>query len=343
MDEKYMQRCLELALSGIGNVSPNPLVGSVIVYKNRIIGEGYHKKYGEAHAEVNAIESVKDKSLLKHSSIYVSLEPCSHFGKTPPCSNLIIKMGIPRVIIGTSDTCSKVAGEGIAMLKEAGCEVITGVYEEKCRELNKRFFCFHENKRPYIILKWAQTRDGFIDIIRKAGSDIKPYWITNDLAKTLVHKWRSEEDSILIGRNAALMDNPKLTVRKWYGKDPIRLVTDRNLKLPEYLNVFDNHTPTIVFTEEEKEDKNKLKYVKIDFSDSLNSILKYLYENKIQSVFVEGGTILHNSFINEGLWDEARVFTGDLEFGNGVKAPVFNKKPYFKECIGSAKLELFKQ
>ena len=244
--EKFMQRCIDLARLGAGNTAPNPMVGSVIVYDGKIIGEGYHRRNGEAHAEVNAINSVNDKSLLRHASLYVNLEPCAHYGKTPPCANLIASIGIPNVIIGSVDSAAHVSGKGIQILKDAGCEVTTGVLESESRELNKRFFTFHEKKRPYIILKWAQTKDGFIDILRNNNCSVEPTWITNEYAKTLVHKWRSEEQAILIGTNTALADNPSLTTRLWKGKNPIRIVFDRNLRLPQGLRVFDDKAKTII-------------------------------------------------------------------------------------------------
>ncbi len=336
-----MRRCLDLAISGAGFVSPNPLVGSVIVHNDIIIGEGYHKKYGQAHAEVNAINSVKDKSLLKNAILYVNLEPCSHFGKTPPCCDLIIGCGIKKVIIGTVDTCSAVDGGGIKKLKQSGCVVVTAVLEKECRDINKRFFCYHEKKRPYIILKWAKTSDEYVDILRKPGSGISPLGITDNISNMLVHKWRSEEDSILVGRNTALLDNPKLNVRKISGRNPIRMVIDPKLLLPDNLHLFDGSTPTIVFTAYNKKEKKNLKYIKIDFCDDINSILKSIHDNNILSVIVEGGPILQKSFIEKSLWDEARIFTGNTEIGEGVKAPELEGQLYSKEIIGNTNLEIF--
>lgn len=340
MNEMFMRRCLDLAISGAGNVSPNPLVGAVIVFNKKIIGEGYHKKYGQPHAEANAINSVKNISLLKDSSIYVNLEPCSHFGKTPPCSDLIIKSGIKKVVIGTVDTCSRVAGSGINKLEKSACNVITGVLEKECREINKRFFCFNEKKRPYIILKWAQTRDGYVDIIRTPGSGTGPLRITDNLSDFVVHKWRSEEDSILVGSNTALMDNPVLNVRKLAGRNPVRLVVDRKLLLPNSLRLFDGSIPTKVFTEIEKPGKTNLEYVKTDFSDSINSILKSLFDNEIISVFVEGGPALQKSFIEQGYWDEARVFTGNMKIERGLRAPEIKGRLISKESVGNTSLEI---
>jgi len=327
LHETFMSRCLQLAENGLGNAAPNPMVGSVIVHNNKIIGEGFHRKCGEAHAEVNAINSVKDKELLKDSTLYVNLEPCSHYGKTPPCSNLIIQHKIPRVVIGCKDTFSLVSGRGIEQLKNAGCAVIVGVMENEARWLNRRFFTFHEKKRPYIVLKWAQTIDGFVDVKRNENEPSKPFWITNDLCKRLVHKWRSEEQAIMVGTNTALKDNPQLNVREWFGNMPLRIVTDRNLRLPKNLNIFDNSQKTLIFNSLKNEISDKIEFVKIDFSEnkknSVLQILEKLYERNILSVFVEGGSELLNTFISNHLWDEARVFTGHKYFYEGTKAPDF--------------------
>ena len=341
--ERYMQRCIDLALQGFGNTSPNPMVGSVVVYDNKIIGEGYHKKCGGPHAEVNAINSVKDKSLLKESTLYVNLEPCSHFGKTPPCASLIAKLGIPRVVIGTIDTASHVSGKGIQILKEAGVDVLVGVLEKESRELNKRFFTFYEKKRPYIILKWAQTKDGFIDIERNENSEIKPTWITNEYAKTLVHKWRSEEQALLIGTETALKDNPSLTTRNWKGRNPIRIVFDRNLKLPHHLNIFKPEAETLIIADvslKNKEQKLNNEKVGIKFVDYKNDLytqlFKILIDKSIQSIIIEGGAKVLNSFIENDLWDEARIFIGDKKFGKGVKAPEINYENGAVEYIGNS-------
>ena len=239
IDEKYMKRCLDLAILGNGNTAPNPMVGSVIVYNGKIIGEGYHQKCGEAHAEVNAIKSVKDHELLKKATLYVNLEPCAHQGRTPACSLLIRTKQIPRAVIGCIDTFSKVAGKGVEILTNSGCDVTVGVLEKESREINRRFFTFHEKKRPFIILKWAQTLDGFIDKMRTPDMPIKPIWITNELARTVVHKWRSQESAIMIGTNTATKDNPKLNVRDWTGENPVRVVVDRNLRIPQSAYIFD--------------------------------------------------------------------------------------------------------
>lgn len=322
-----MARCIELAKKGLGNTYPNPLVGAVIVYKDQIIGEGYHHKAGEAHAEVNAIKAVKDQELLKKSTIYVSLEPCSHYGKTPPCANLIIDKGIPNVVIGHVDPFAEVAGRGIKKLFEAGRHVHVGVLENECAELNKRFFCFHQKKRPYIILKWAQTADGFIAPDHQNKGEI--FWISNAYAKQMVHQWRTQETAILVGTSTALKDNPQLSARQWHGKQPTRLVIDRNLQLPETLQLLDQSQPTLVFHDMEfnQASQQNLTYVPIDFSkDVINQILAQLYQNNLASVIIEGGQNTLQHFINENLWDEARVFESQSKLKSGIKAPKFTSK-----------------
>jgi len=329
----FMQRCLELALLGMGDVAPNPMVGCVVVRDGIIIGEGYHQKIGGPHAEVNAIRSVKNKELLSQSVLYVSLEPCTHFGKTPPCTNLIIENRIPKVVIGTVDPFIKVAGKGIEHMQNAGIEVVVGILEKECRELNRRFFTFHENKRPYILLKWAQTLDGFVDTDRTETQH--PTWITNALSKRLVHKQRSEESAILIGTNTAEFDNPALTVREWTGNQPIRMVIDRVGRLNQDLTVFDGKAPTWVFTEKDLPEKGNIKYIRLDFDqDILPQMMSELYNRNILSVVVEGGSILLNSFLQDGLWDEAFVYTGNQFFGKGVPAPNISG-----ETIGFEKLD----
>lgn len=324
-DEKYMLRCLELAKDGFGNVAPNPMVGCVIVCEGKIIGEGYHQEYGKAHAEVNAIHSVRDKSLLQKSTLYVNLEPCAHFGKTPPCANLIVEHNIPRVVIGCVDSYSEVSGKGIEKLRNAGIEVTVGILENESLELNKRFFTFHNKKRPYVILKWAETQDGFIDVDRpldKSRDTTADNWITSPLSKQLVHKWRSEEAAIMIGTNTALNDNPQLNVREWKGENPTRIVIDLNDRLPESLNIFDKSIPTVVFSLSKETSTNNLTYVKInDTKTLLQEVLYELYKRNIQSVIVEGGATLLQSFIDHNLWDEARVFVGNRKFKSGLKAP----------------------
>ncbi len=321
-DEFFLKKCIKIARLGIGSVSPNPMVGSVIVYKGEVIGEGYHEKYGLDHAEVNAINSVEDKSLLSKSTLYVNLEPCSHFGKTPPCSDLIIKYKIPKVVIGCMDTYSEVDGTGIDKMRNAGIDVQVGIMKNESRELNKRFFTFHEKKRPYIILKWAESKDGFI----APKNQTEPFWMTSNKSKKLVHKWRSEEDSILVGRITAEKDNPSLTVREVSGVNPIRLVIDKDLKLSKNLNLFNSESKTIIFNKMKTDNSSKNNYIKINFNNMINSILKELYKQKIQSVIIEGGTKTLQSFIDENIWDEARVFTTDIKLKNGVKSPIIKGK-----------------
>lgn len=322
-----MARCLQLALKGKGRVAPNPMVGSVIVHNNVIIGEGYHKKCGDVHAEVNAINSVIDKSLLSESTIYVSLEPCAHFGKTPPCSDLIISHKIPNVIIGMQDPFSKVNGLGIKRMKDSGCNIKVGSLEDKCLELNKEFITFHTKKRPYIILKWAQTLDGLIDKVRNDDDDQKPNWITNEVCRSLVHKWRTEVQAIMVGTNTAKIDNPKLNIRSWSGNSPLRIVIDRNLKLPKNLNLFDQTLPTLVLNELKNGKDNNTEFYKIKFNNTfIKNLMLLLFERNIISLFIEGGKDFLNSFINENYWDEARIFTGNSYFNKGIKAPIVNGK-----------------
>jgi len=338
-DEIYMKRCLELAALGLGKTYPNPMVGSVIVHGGKVIGEGWHKKAGEAHAEVNSVNSVVDKSLLKEATIYVNLEPCAHFGKTPPCASLIIKHKIPNVVIGCIDTFSKVSGKGVTMLKEAGVKVKVGVLEKECLESHKRFFTFHQKKRPYIILKWAQTKDGFIaPLVQEEG---KPFWITSPESKKLVHKWRTEEASILVGTNTAEKDNPALTARLWNGCQPLRIVLDRTLRLNDNLQVFDESIKTVVFTEKLKTSTSRTKYIQTDFSKLHENILNELYKRNIHSVIIEGGRETLQAFINESLWDEARVFVGEERLVNGILAPVLNTNPKSEERISKDILKLY--
>jgi diaminohydroxyphosphoribosylaminopyrimidine deaminase / 5-amino-6-(5-phosphoribosylamino)uracil reductase len=328
LHEKYMTRCLQLALLSEGNVAPNPMVGAVLVYDDNIIGEGYHEQFGQAHAEVNCINSVNEsnKALIEKSTLYVSLEPCSHFGKTPPCANLIIENKIPYVVIGCKDSNKEVNGKGIAILKAAGVNVVEQVLEKECLEINKRFFTFHNQQRPYIILKWAQSKD------EKIGSeDGKRIFISNEFTNRLVHKWRSEESAILVGTTTAENDNPSLTTRLYPGKNPLRLVIDMDLKLPFSLNLFDKKTDTIVFSKLKEEENKNLSFIKIDGeTDMLQSIMKVLHKKNIQSVLVEGGAKLLQSFIDIGLWDEARVITNEsLIIDNGIAAPALTNSKLF--------------
>jgi diaminohydroxyphosphoribosylaminopyrimidine deaminase/5-amino-6-(5-phosphoribosylamino)uracil reductase len=335
--EKYMRRCIELAKNGLGTTYPNPLVGSVIVYNNKIIGEGWHKKSGEPHAEVNAVNSVKDKSLLKKSTIYVSLEPCSHFGKTPPCCDLIIENEIPNVVIGTIDPNIKVAGNGIKKLIEAGKNVTVGVLEAECLELNNRFFTFHLKKRPYVILKWAESQDGFIAPIKNLRKEQKPIWITNEFSRQLVHKWRSEEQAILVGTNTVIDDNPKLDVRNWEGNNPIRIILDQNNRIPKDSHIYDNKVKTIIISNlAQVNNGENTTFDVIDFERNLaNQILNPLYKHKIQSVIIEGGLRTLKTFIEENLWDEARIFIGNNCFISGIKAPIIALKNIKKHSIGN--------
>ncbi len=319
--ERYMLRCIELASNGLGKVAPNPMVGAVVVHGEDIIGEGFHQKYGDAHAEVNAIKAVKDKTLLSNSTLYVSLEPCNHFGKTPPCTELILSSKIPRVFIGSKDSNSTVKGNGIEMLQNKGVEVIFGILEKECKELNKRFFYFNEHKRPYVILKWAQSADGFI------GHELHGnHPISNEYSRQLVHKWRCEDAAILVGTTTAAIDNPNLTVRDYSGKNPLRLVIDWENKLASDLNLFDRKTPTLVFTRKAKKSLENLEYVEISASlNELDNILQVLAEKKVQSLLVEGGSKLLQSFIDTGNWNEARVFTSDIICSHGVKSPILRE------------------
>jgi diaminohydroxyphosphoribosylaminopyrimidine deaminase/5-amino-6-(5-phosphoribosylamino)uracil reductase len=317
------------------------MVGCVIVHEGKIIGEGYHQNFGGPHAEVHAINSVIDQKLLKHSTLYVSLEPCAHHGKTPPCSDLIVEKQIPRVVVGTVDPFAEVAGKGIAHMRKAGIQVEVGLLEEECRDINRRFFTFHEKKRPYIILKWAQTLDGFIDTDRTETQH--PTWITNALSKRLVHKQRSEESAILIGTNTAEFDNPALTVREWSGNQPIRMTIDRLGRLDPKLTVLDGKAPTWVFTEVEKPDSENLKYIRLDFSRNiLPQIVDELYRRNVLSVIVEGGSELLNSFLALNLWDRAFVYTGNQFFGKGVEAPHISGDLLDYKILDDCKLHILK-
>jgi diaminohydroxyphosphoribosylaminopyrimidine deaminase / 5-amino-6-(5-phosphoribosylamino)uracil reductase len=342
--EKYIKRCIELAKNGLGETYPNPMVGSVIVLNDVIIGEGWHRKAGESHAEVNAINSVEDKFLLKKATIYVSLEPCSHLGKTPPCANLIIDSGIKNVVIGIIDANIKVSGRGVEYLENNDCNVIVGVLENECKELNKRFFTFHTQKRPFIILKWAETADGFIDKLRDESSENLPNWISNQYSQQRVHKIRAEEQAILVGTTTAINDNPNLNVRSWNGNNPIRVVLDRTLKIPKTYNLLDGNVQTIVLTEKlpnESFQKNIL-FEEINFSNNVpKQICEVLFKHEIQSVIIEGGVQTLQSFIDKNLWDEAFVFVGDILFENGLKAPQIKKTPSKYEKISTDVLKVY--
>ncbi|WP_417429552.1 bifunctional diaminohydroxyphosphoribosylaminopyrimidine deaminase/5-amino-6-(5-phosphoribosylamino)uracil reductase RibD [Halpernia sp.] len=327
-DEFYMQRCIELAKKALGKTYPNPLVGAVIVYNKKIIGEGFHHKAGENHAEINAINSVKNKSLLPDSTIYVSLEPCSHFGKTPPCALKLKEVGFKKVVIGAMDSHEKVNGEGKKILEDSGIEVVSGVLEKECKELNKRFFTFHTKKRPFIILKWAQSGDGFLD------KDFRPTAIGNSLSKQRVHQSRADEHAILIGTNTALNDNPSLTTREVKGRNPIRILLDFNLKVPSDFNIFNSEAETIVFNSIKEETNGNIKYIKIQKENFLNYLMAKLYELQIQSVIVEGGSFTLQQFINENLWDECVIIKNEnLSLNNGTLAPKFSEIPFKTEKL----------
>ena len=332
--EKYMKRCLDIAEQALRDVAPNPMVGCVIVLNNKIISEGHHQYYGQAHAEVNAILAVEDKNLLKSATLYANLEPCSHFGKTPPCADLIIKHQIPHVVIGSIDTNSLVCGQGISKLKSAGIKVEVGVLEKECRTLNKRFFTHHEKKRPYVILKWAQTANGFIDTKRLMENKGKALQVSNTASRKLVHLWRSQEQAIMVGTNTALLDNPELTVRDIKGKNPLRITIDKQLKIPKHYHLFDKSTPTLIFTAKDLPSEPNLEYVKIDFEkEVVPQLLAELYKRNIRSLLVEGGEQLLNSFIKSELWDEAKVFVSEKKIEAGVHAPVLRHNPISSEDI----------
>ena len=339
--DKFMRRCLDLAVKAEGMTYPNPMVGAVIVYNGIIIGEGYHMKAGGPHAEVMAIDSVTEKSLLNKSTLYVSLEPCSHFGKTPPCADLIISHKIQKVVIGITDTSREVSGRGIEKLVKAGCEVVSGVLEEECRRINRRFFTFHEKKRPYITLKWAQSRDGFLDIIRPAGSSVEPYWITGKPERVLVHKWRAAEQSILVGAGTIRNDNPRLDVRNWKGNNPVRIILSRSGELNKYLTGNETNCTVIVFTENAESDFGKaLKVILNNKVPSALQIVDYLYKSGIQSVFIEGGSEVLHHFISTDLWDEAKIFSGNNDFKEGLKAPAIEGKHFSIADFGNSRLEV---
>lgn len=333
-DEKYMQRAIQLAEKGLGNVSPNPLVGCVLVKDEKIIGEGFHQVFGEGHAEVNAINSVSDQGLVAGSTCYVTLEPCAHHGKTPPCADLLIEKGIGRVVIGCKDPNDPVDGKGIKKLTGAGIEVKTGVLEKECRWMNRRFLTSIEKNRPYVILKWAQTADGFL---ARENGDSK--WISNESSRRLVHKWRGEEDAILVGLNTARNDDPALTVRDWNGKHPTRIVLDSNIELSSDLKLFDGEVKTLVFNRRENRDDEKIEFVKYD--GRLTSVLDALHERGIQSLIVEGGAKVLSSFIGEGMWDEARVFTSKEEFGSGIGSPSIGGLLLADQIETGDRLEIF--
>ena len=339
--EDFMHRCLDLARLGGIAVAPNPMVGCVLVKNGLVIGEGYHQKFGEAHAEVNAIASVQDTAAIEGATAYVSLEPCAHFGKTPPCSNLLIEKKVAHVVIATKDPNPKVAGKGIERLQKAGIQVTVGVLEDAARELNKRFFSFYEKQRPYVTLKWAQTKDGFLDKLR--GDNEKGInWITGEEARALVHHWRSQEMSILVGKHTALNDNPSLTVRDVAGQNPIRILIDSQLQVKNDLSLFSEAAPTLIFNRIKNDQTDGIEWIKIK-ETSTKLILEELYKRGIHSVMVEGGSRTLQYFIIDNVWDEAFVLVGDLKFEQGVKAPVLNKIPVKSHFFGTDQVFYFKR
>ena len=327
--EKYISRCIELGKLGIGNTYPNPAVGSCIVYNNKIIGEGFTSSFGNNHAEINAINSVKSKSQLKESTLYVTLEPCSHQGKTPPCTKQIINNKIPRVVVGLVDPYYKVSGSGIKQLKEAGIKVTLGVLEDKCKLHHKRFLTFINKKRPYIILKWAESNDGFI--APKTKNEVKPVWISNKYSRQIVHKWRSEEQCLIVGRKTITEDNPKLTTRDWYGKDPIVVIISKDNNINDNFNVYNSKAEKIIISKEIIDFKKPIAY----------QIAKILYKKNIISAIVEGGEKTLRTFLNENIWDEVRKFKSSVKFINGTKAPVVKTKPIVKSTINGDELLIF--
>lgn len=341
-----MQRCLDLAGNGLGSVAPNPMVGAVIVNNDRIIGEGFHTGFGKPHAEVEAISQVKDLSLLPGSTLYVNLEPCNHEGKTPPCTNLIIEKNIGKVVVSQTDPNSA-AGGGIARLRNHGVEVITGVLEKESRWLNRRFNTFHESSRPYLILKWAQTTDGFVDSIREVFDNVNPAWITDETCRRMVHKWRSEEQAILAGSRTILLDNPRLNVRAWTGNNPVRMTIDRTGTLSARgkgdhgspLRIFDGEIPAVIYTCTDNKNLPNAEFVRISPDEPVwPQVLSDMYKRDIQSVLIEGGPTLIETLISCDLWDEARVFAGPGWFGKGVRAPLFPFFPSQEGMVGNSRL-----
>jgi diaminohydroxyphosphoribosylaminopyrimidine deaminase/5-amino-6-(5-phosphoribosylamino)uracil reductase len=341
--EKFMQRCLTLAKGGEGTVSPNPLVGCVIVRENKIIGEGFHRTFGGPHAEVLAIASVKDKDLLTGSTLFVSLEPCSHHGKTPPCTDLIIRSRIPRVVVGMIDPFPAVAGKGVEQLRLEGIEVETGILEKECREMNRRFVTFHVKKRPYIFLKWAMTSDGYMDAGGGTGKRGYPVRISGPLSHLLVHRQRTTEDAVLVGTRTAWKDNPFLTARDWSGKNPVRIVIDRKLQLPSSLHLFDGEYKTIVFNEVKSLQTGNILWEKLESGNDLTAqIVHKLYEWNIQSLVVEGGADTLRKFIANDIWDEAHIYTGTQWYSEGVKAPEIKGEIIATEVLEESRLTVIR-
>ncbi|OYQ37755.1 riboflavin biosynthesis protein RibD [Flavobacterium cyanobacteriorum] len=342
----YMQRCLELAQHGLRDAMPNPSVGAVLIHNGRIIGESYTSAYGGPHGEVNCISSVaeQDRHLIPEATLYVSLEPCSHYGKTPPCCDLIINQGIKNIVIGTADPHEKVAGNGIKKLREAGRNVVVGVLEQECREMNRRFFTYHEKKRPYSILKWAESKDKFIAPLRQPDAEKKPVWVTYPYSRQLVHKWRSEEMAILAGTKTVLDDNPNLDVRDWSGPNPVRVVLDRQGSITPAYSVKNLKIKTIILTEQENcTNLENLIFEKIAFDEHLpRNCMEVLYKHNLISVIIEGGRQTLQAFIDAGLWDEARIFTGDVSFREGTPAPFIKGDATVKKYIGADELVILR-
>ena len=343
IDEKYMLRCLQLASNGLGLTKSNPLVGCVIVHENIIIGEGYHHAFGGPHAEVVAINQVKDHSLFKNATVYVNLEPCTHHGKTPPCSDLLIEKKVQRVVISNTDPFEKVNGKGIKKLRQAGIEVETGILEAQGKELNKRFFTFHEKKRPYIILKWAQSKDGWIDSVREDNAP-RILRISGSLSHILSHQWRAQEMAIMVGKNTVLKDDPSLTTRLVKGENPIRIIFDRDLTVPLNYKVFDHHSKALVFNAHRQEETRQVSYIQTVYNgDELTQVMEELYHRNIVSVIVEGGLQLLSSMIKTGLWDEARIFTAPILLREGVSAPYITGKMISTEKVGDDELTIIQR
>jgi diaminohydroxyphosphoribosylaminopyrimidine deaminase / 5-amino-6-(5-phosphoribosylamino)uracil reductase len=335
-EEKFMLRAIELAELGRGSVRPNPLVGCVIVHEDRVIGEGYHQKFGGPHAEVNAINAVENQNLLAEATVYVTLEPCAHHGKTPPCADLLVRKGVKKVVISAVDSNPLVGGKGIKILQDAGIEVEWGVLEKTSRRQNDRFFTFMEKKRPFVLLKWAQTLDGFV---ARANYDSK--WISNAYSRQLVHKWRTEEQAIMVGTKTAHFDNPRLNVRDYEGEDPVRVVIDKQLTLDPNSHLFDQSQPTICYNQVKNETHGNLTFVKMEEEFSVSQILEDLYQKNIQSILVEGGSYLLQKFIAENLWDEARVFIGNTKFETGIPAPHLDRQPGETKDVVGDRLDIY--
>jgi len=335
-DEKYMQRALQLAENGRGKVSPNPMVGCVIVHNGNIIGEGYHAKYGEAHAEVSAVNSVKNQNFLSQSTVYVTLEPCSHFGKTPPCADLLIAKKVKRVVAAIADPNPKVAGSGLGKIREAGIETEVGICELESSRLNRRFFTNQNKKRPYIILKWAESEDGFI-----ARENFESKWISSEWSRQLVHKWRTEEDAILVGKNSVLYDNPELTARNWKGKNPIRIMIDPDLNIPNHFHLFDQQSKSLIYNTKMDKVVGDNEWIKIERINLESELLHDLYSRNISSVIIEGGSYTLQNFINKNFWDEARVFKSSTKFTRGIRAPILNTISDLTQNIMNDKLTIY--